>query len=161
MGCYWVQCDSRGPGLGFLWCCTSQQWCRPQHWCLQTGCSSCGSWKGERKKKSEVGHITSPIKKRSCNIADKQKIINQISHAKEVKCACVVYLELEALFLASFCRLYEEEPGPPASEESTFSFFTVEGSRWSILPWNHKRTVLHYPFFMKENFLICYCSWKK
>lgn len=68
------------------------------------------------------------------------KWVNSYNKYKEAamkvggKCDYVAYLKLEALLLASFCRLYEDEPGPPASEESVFSFFTVEGSRWSILP---------------------------
>lgn len=74
----------------------------------------------ELKKKSKIGHISALIQGAAAFV--------------EVKCSSAVYLELEALFLASFCRLYEEEPAPPASEDSTFSFFSVEGSRWSILP---------------------------
>lgn len=38
-----LQCYSHGQGLGFLWCCISQQWHLPLHLCPQTGCSSCGS----------------------------------------------------------------------------------------------------------------------
>ncbi len=41
-------CHSRGRGLGFLSCCTFQQWHLPLRLCPQTECSSCGSWRETR-----------------------------------------------------------------------------------------------------------------